>query len=88
VVLDWLLGSNVRADQVVNDSVQIIESDNDLYDHFKSNRARIITYSALDKNKVALPNSRYFDHLEHWQKPIRFDDLKQKASDVLAANGF
>lgn len=88
VVLDWILGENTYADQLVKKSARIIDSFDDLKTRFKDHNVKVITYSALDHSKVKLPENQYFEHLDHWQKPVRYDELAARASDLLIANGF
>ncbi len=88
IVLDWILGDNLSADELVNKSTRIIDAFKDLRARFQNQHAKIITYSALDKSKVQLPDNEYFDHLDHWQKPVNYSELARRASDMLVANGY
>ena len=88
IVLDWMLGDNLSADQLVKKSTRIIDAYKDLRSKFHNQHAKVITYSALDRSKVQLPESDYFDHLDHWQKPVNYTELTKRASDLLVANGY
>ena len=88
IVLDWMLGDNLSADQLVKKSTRIIDAYKDLRSKFHNQHAKVITYSALDRSKVHLPESQYFDHLDHWQKPVNYTELTKRASDLLVANGY
>lgn len=88
IVLDWILGDNLSADELVKKSTRIIDAFKDLRARFQNQHAKVITYSALDKSKVHLPDNEYFDHLDHWQKPVNYTELARRASDMLAANGY
>ncbi len=88
IVLDWMLGDNLSADELVKKSTRIINAFKDLRSRFLHQHAKVITYSALDKSKVNLPDNEYFDHLDHWQKPVNFAELTRRASDLLVANGY
>ncbi|MBC7753625.1 MAG: hypothetical protein H7Z71_05255 [Moraxellaceae bacterium] len=88
IVLDWMLGDNLSADQLVKKSTRIIDAYKDLRSKFHNQHAKVITYSALDRSKVQLPQSDYFDHLDHWQKPVNYTELTKRASDLLVANGY
>ena len=88
IVLDWILGDNLSADELVKKSTRIIDAFKDLRTRFQNQHAKVITYSALDKSKVQLPDNEYFDHLDHWQKPLNYSDLVRRASKLLAANGY
>lgn len=88
IVLDWMLGDNLSADELVKRSTRIIDTYKDLRARFHNQHAKIITYSALDRSKVHLPESDYFDHLDHWQKPVNYTELTKRASDLLVANGY
>ena len=88
IVLDWMLGNNLSADELVKKSTRIINAFKDLRSRFLHQHAKVITYSALDKSKIHLPDSEYFDYLDHWQKPVNYTELARRASDLLAANGY
>lgn len=88
IVLDWMLGNNLSADELVKKSTRIINAFKDLRSRFQNQHAKVITYSALDKSKIHLPDSEYFDHLDHWQKPVNYNELARRASDLLTANGY
>lgn len=88
IVLDWMLGDNLSGDQLVKKSTRIIDAYKDLRSKFHNQHAKVITYSALDRSKVHLPESEYFDHLDHWQKPVNYTELTKRASDLLVANGY
>ncbi len=88
IVLDWILGDNLSADELVRKSTRIIDAFKDLRARFQNQHAKVITYSALDKSKVHLPDNKYFDHLDHWQKPVNYSELARRASDMLVANGY
>ena len=88
IVLDWMLGDNLSADQLVKKSTRIIDAFKDLRSRFQHQHAKVITYSVLDKSKVHLPPTEYFDHLDHWQKPVNYSELTKRASDLLVANGY
>jgi len=87
-VLDWILGDNMSADELVKKSTRIIDAFRDLRSRFQHQHAKVITYSSLDKSKVHLPSNDYFDHLDHWQKPVPYNELARRASDLLVANGY
>ncbi|OFZ32047.1 MAG: hypothetical protein A2622_12515 [Bdellovibrionales bacterium RIFCSPHIGHO2_01_FULL_40_29] len=88
IVLDWMLGDNLSADELVKKSTRIIDAFTDLRNKFQLHHAKVITYSALDRSKVQLPETKYFDHLDHWQKPVNYNELARRASDMLVANGY
>ncbi len=88
IVLDWMLGNDLSADELVKKSTRIINAFKDLRSRFQQQHAKVITYSALDKSKIHLPDSEYFDHLDHWKKPVNYTELTRRASDLLVANGY
>lgn len=88
VVLDWMLGHNMFGDQVVADSERKIEVDPRLEDYFSNCKTKIVTFSSLEKENIQLPKMQYFEHWDHWQKPMKFRDMTLSAGQLLAANGF
>jgi CheY-like chemotaxis protein len=88
IVLDWILGNNLFADQLVKGSNRIIESFKDLRSHFRRQHAKVITYSALDEAQARLPESKYFEQIDHWQKPTKYPEMVDRASKLLMSYGF
>lgn len=88
IVLDWKLGEDLQGDAVVRKSVEMIDNFNDLRIYFKHKHPQIITYSVLNKPEITLPKNKYFNHVDHWHKPVNFSDLKFKAAQVLTAGGY
>ena len=88
IVLDWMLGDNLLGDQIVQNSVNVIDLFTDLRSRFEKHQPKIITYSVLDRPQVQLPKNDYFYHLDHWHKPAKYSDLAVKASEMLAASGY
>lgn len=88
IVLDWMLGNNVSGDDLVKKSSRIIRAFEDLHSKFQKHHAKVITYSVLDRSKVGLPQSEYFEHVDHWQKPVKYSELATRASELLVANGY
>lgn len=86
IVLDWMLEPDVHADQIVERSAKLIDAFDDLKELFSENKPKVVTYSGLQQ--IAFPKTCYFDHLEHWQKPANYAELKEKAASLLRANGF
>lgn len=85
IFLDWKLNNNVTADSVMQKTTKLIDRFSDLQKKFSENRPHIITHSILDRNEITLPKSGrcYFDHLDHWQKPLPFSEFMQRMADVL-----
>ena len=88
VVLDWMLGEDLSADKLLKRSAEIIGTFKDLRLGFKRQPAKIITYSILDRSEIRLPENEYFEHLDHWQKPVKPGELAARADEILSANGY
>lgn len=88
IVLDWILGDSKRGSQVVEKAAKIIQNISDLRDKFHRDRPKVVTYSVLRSSQIDLPKSEYFYHVDHWQKPIRYDELALRTSELLAASGY
>lgn len=83
IVLDWMLSERVRANQVVEKAIRLIDTFSDLREKFSRHHPKIVTYSVLDETQVSLPMNQYFDHADHWQKPIQFSELTARTSELL-----
>jgi CheY-like chemotaxis protein len=88
IVLDWMLGDRLRGNQVIERAVRVIDSFADLREKFEHCHPRVITHSVLDRSKIALPDNTYFAHLDHWQKPISYNELTARSAELLEASGF
>jgi CheY-like chemotaxis protein len=87
IVLDWMLSERLRANQVIEKATRIIDSFSDLRERFRHKHPKIVTYSVLDQSQIALPENPYFDHFDHWQKPIQFSELSARTSELLETHG-
>lgn len=73
LILDWYLdGSHI--------GLEVVEHYENIRNRFKIRSAfrdplQIITYSAAPKSRVEFGEQRACRHLDHWQKPMSFNDL-------------
>lgn len=83
IVLDWMLDKGTGGDLIeeflrtheevmLRDSLPIIE------------RSRIVTYSGTSASGVKMPYNNFFMHVDHWDKPMKYNDMITRASDILA----
>lgn len=86
IVLDWLLGEQMKGGQIVEKAAKLIENVKELKGRFADHHPKIITFSSLEEKKVQWPENHYFDHYDHWQKPINYRELREKTLDFLNAN--
>ncbi|MBK7891444.1 MAG: hypothetical protein IPJ84_11525 [Bdellovibrionales bacterium] len=86
IVLDWLLGEQMKGGQIVEKAAKLIENVKELKGRFADHHPKIITFSSLEEKKVQWPENHYFDHYDHWQKPINYRQLREKTIDFLNAN--
>jgi CheY-like chemotaxis protein len=85
ILLDWMLDDHTTADNVVEKSVRLINTFSDLRHRFSESRPRVVTYSALDAKDIVMPQSskEYFEHLDHWQKPLPFIEVLERAGGLI-----
>jgi CheY-like chemotaxis protein len=88
IILDWKLANHLQGSDVLRSADRLISSFGDLRSRFGYRQPKIITHSVLRQGEIAVPPSVYFRHLDHWQKPLRFDQLFQRGGAVLNACGF
>lgn len=83
ILLDWNLGQTTGGDLLKS----VLENQT-LAQKFRRyaihGAQRIITYSATEVEKLALPESSYFVHFDHWQKPLDYKTISTQVSLVLA----
>jgi len=82
IILDWLLQNNTEAGQVLDELSQ-----NSLIKN-KGHRPKVVTYSSLKSEEIDFPHSEDFEHIEHWQKPIRYADFRGRSMQLLATSGY
>jgi CheY-like chemotaxis protein len=87
IILDWMLDHQIDAGDVVKHCTKMFQK----FDGERRNRAmrrpKIITYSSLGASEIELPDTPYFDHLDHWQKPVRQRDLLSRVLGLLGKIG-
>lgn len=88
IILDWMLDPIVSADEVVAEAIRHIRKFDSYTDQGNAIRPKIITYSSLDGLEINLPESPFYHHLDHWQKPLRPSELAQKTVNLLNSLGY
>ncbi|MEZ0392130.1 MAG: hypothetical protein ACAH59_07950 [Pseudobdellovibrionaceae bacterium] len=85
IVLDWKLNGDVTADAVVERAARLIGAFSDLRQKYHEKRPQVITYSALQEKQIDFPllGAEYFDHRDHWQKPMPYSEVIKRASEYL-----
>jgi hypothetical protein len=85
--LDWMLDHRISADEVVAGAIRRMRkfgSGRNGHSH----RVKIVTYSGRSDAEISLPQSPYFEHIGHWQKPLRYVDLIRKTLKLMNRMGF
>lgn len=82
VILDWMLQNNVQGGQLLNELSQRRMMKNG------GHTAKVVTYSSLSALDINFPKTENFQHFDHWQKPIRYAEFKERSTELLAASGF
>lgn len=83
ILLDWMLSTNLTADMVMDRAIRLIDTTSRLEKEFKAHPAHVVTYSSLDKNKIHVPESQYFEHMEHLEKSIPRQEVLQRFSEII-----
>ncbi|MBS1969991.1 MAG: hypothetical protein JSU04_06765 [Bdellovibrionales bacterium] len=86
IIMDWLLDHEVNAAQVIKHCSKTFAKFNSQASSMKyrtQNRPQVITYSSLTDAEINVPQTPYFDHLDHWQKPIPQRELLIRALGLL-----
>lgn len=78
VVLDWNLKNLTGGDLIY----KCIDFKSGLKLPMLS-RTRIITYSGTPSEKILVPESSQFIHVDHWLKPMTYNEMVERFSDVL-----
>jgi CheY-like chemotaxis protein len=85
IILDWNLNNGVQADRVFEKAIRLIETFSDLREKFNGHRPRIVTCSVLERDEIKLPaeGMKYFEHLDHWQKPVPYLEMIERADQLM-----
>lgn len=88
IFLDWKLGGQITADLIVERSVRLINVFSDVKETFRAHKPRIVTYSALKRDQIKLPETshEFFQHMAHWRKPMSLSDFIKRTSELMRAN--
>jgi hypothetical protein len=87
-LLDWKLGEYTQGGEVVERASRLIDAFSDLRERFEGRQTKVITHSVLEVSQIQMPASAYFQHVDHWQKPLRFDQLVERGGAALSTCGF
>lgn len=83
IVLDWML-NRTTGGQVLEEVVQ----HKDLSLFHSNTKPKVITYSGLESHNITFPKSKFFDYVEHWVKPVKFNETTSRALQLLNKIGF
>ena len=83
IILDWVLDDKNGGD-VINRSIKNLEKFKSSIDKIPHLNPKIITYSGKNKEEILLPQSRMFDYVEHWEKPLNYKQIVNKMSRILS----
>lgn len=88
IILDWMLDHQTSADQVVQASIRRMDRFPPSRDRDRLHIPKIITFSSKDESEIYLPDSRYYKHMAHWHKPLRYPELTRKAVKLMNQMGY
>lgn len=83
IILDWLLDHDMNAAQVIRLCSKTFAKFNNKSSNRTESRPQVITYSSLTDAEIDVPETPYFNHLAHWQKPIQQRELLVRALSLL-----
>jgi CheY-like chemotaxis protein len=83
IILDWCLDHEVDAGRILRQCAQSISRFNPNTGTEHRSRPKIITYSSLHESEIEALDKRYFDHLDHWRKPIGHKEMLNRVLGVL-----
>jgi CheY-like chemotaxis protein len=88
IILDWMLGERVMADKVLLESIDMIDRFKSLRSQFCQHKTKLISYSSLHADQLHIPDNRYFEHFDHWRKPMNRHELIHRANMLLQTVSF
>lgn len=81
VILDWMLGANSTADDLILAASQILAQFGRAED-WQESPIGVITYSSLPMEEIHFPKNPFFRHIGHWKKPMGFRKLYENSLKV------
>ncbi len=85
IILDWMLDHNIEASSLINQCSSTFKK----FDHGQSRwKPKIVTYSSLDVSQISVLENPFFEHLDHWQKPLKHYDLLSRILSLLNTTGY
>lgn len=85
IFMDWKLNNHVTAGEVMERASRVITAFSDLRQKFSEHKPKVVTYSVLGRDEIHLPaeGENFFDHTDHWQKPMPFAEVISRGSSLL-----
>lgn len=86
ILLDWHLGGDDFASKLLSSFSDKIEASTKQSEMLATTQSRVVTFSGTAKKDILLPDSQYFEHKEHWLKPLSYKELKTRSENFLTEN--
>jgi CheY-like chemotaxis protein len=83
IVLDWSLDHEMDARKVVQQCSQIFAKFYKPGELPLGHKPKIITYSTLSSSEIKQLDNSFFEHIDHWQKPISQRELLTRSLSLL-----
>ncbi|MGE0764734.1 MAG: response regulator [Bdellovibrionales bacterium] len=87
IILDWCLDHQIEASQIISQCTQTFGKFDKKIGHGPRRKPKIITYSSLNEKEIEPLQSPYFQHIDHWQKPISHRELLSRVLHLLQKTG-
>lgn len=86
IILDWRLGEHDRGDQILYETIrQMKKRQQETHDR-QQKYPRVITYSGVPLDEIAIPHSTYFQHVDHWSKEsLNYNQMTARTAELFAA---
>ncbi len=84
IILDWVLDRATDAKSMLKLCSRSLQK---FGGGRKGHRPKIVTYSSLEASEIEALQSDFFDHLEHWKKPIGQRELLSRSLALLEKLG-
>ncbi|MEZ0392129.1 MAG: response regulator [Pseudobdellovibrionaceae bacterium] len=87
IIMDWMLDGQTEASSVVRQCAETFAKFGRGLGHGSWPKAKIITFSSLAASEIESLRNPYFEHLDHWQKPITQRELLHRVLVLLGKMG-
>lgn len=87
IILDWVM-PGISGAETLRNMDRVLTWDSFTSALWDKKRLSIVTYSSTPITVLDIPISPFFRYLAHWQKPLTYSQLKDRANEIFDTQGW